>query len=92
MKKEDVYVDMTQKEIDDVIKKLYENEDSAVKVLNKCTELFKENERLKQSKQDASEYIRKYAYSIKESKSKEKIVKIEFKEEEFDELMKILDA
>ena len=90
MKKEDVYVDMTQKEIDDVIKKLYENEDSAVKVLNKCTELFKENERLKQSKQDASEYIRKYAYSVKSKK--EKTIKIELKEEQFDELMKILDT
>ena len=90
MKKEDIYVDMTQKEIDDVIKKLYENEDSAVKVLNKCTALFKENGRLKQSKKDASEYIRKYAYSVKSKK--EKTIKIELKEEQFDELMKILDT
>ena len=79
-------------ELEKIIKGMQENEDSAIKVLNKCTELFKENERLNQSRQNASEYIRKHSYSVKDKKSKEKTIKIEFKEEQFDELMKILEA
>lgn len=83
---------MEKEELEKIIKGLQENEESAVKILNKCTELFKRNEENERRLKEASMLVRKYTYSITNYKEKTKITKVELEDEKLQELMDLLEA
>lgn len=76
-------------ELEKIIKGMQENEESAIKVLNKCTELYKENERLKERLSNATTFVRENTYSI--STSENKTTKLELINEQWDQLIGYLE-
>lgn len=76
-------------ELEKIIKGMQENEESAVKVLNKCTELYKENEMLKERLSNAATFVRKNSYSM--STSENKTTKLELMNEQWDQLIEYLE-
>ena len=80
---------MTIEELEIIIKGINENEESAVKVLNKCTELLKENEKLKERLSNAATFVRENTYSM--STSENKTTKLELINEQWDQLIEYLE-
>ena len=76
-------------ELEKIIKGMQENEESAVKVLNKCTELYKENEKLKERLSNAATFVRENTYSI--STSENKTTKLELINEQWNQLIEYLE-
>lgn len=76
-------------ELEKIIKGMQENEESAVKVLNKSIELYKENEKLKERLSKAATLVRENTYSI--TTSENKTTKLELINEQWNQLIEYLE-
>ena len=72
------------------IKKINENFDSAIKVIEKSKEWFEEKERLQNRLKDISTFIREHTYSI--TMKKDRINRMDLTDDEWNELIKMIET
>ena len=78
--------------IEDVIKGLQENQETAIKLLEENVELKKENKELKERLNRAFQLVRSRTYSIYDKKAKLKSTKTDITNKKLEELMKLLEV
>ena len=83
---------MNNEEIEQTIKGLQDNQETAIKLLQENVDLKKQVKELKERLNKASELVRSRTYSIYDKKGKLKETKTDINDKKLEELMRYLEG